>query len=79
MPAKQREVYQEQPIDDDLANGPVQRRGCTDILCLLIFIAFIVGMFIITGYAIDKGHPELIGRGYDSDGTFIFLLIPKFN
>ena len=26
---------------DEMANGPVQDRSCTDILCCLIFLAFL--------------------------------------
>lgn len=27
-------------LDDRLENGPIEDRGCTDILCCLMFIAF---------------------------------------
>jgi len=57
-----------EPIDEKLQNGPFAERSCTDPLCCLIFLAFIGGMIGIAGYAITKGNPGLIGRGYDADG-----------
>jgi len=56
------------PDHSKLSNGPVESRSCTDCLCLLIFAAFIAGMVAITIYGLNKGNPELVGRGYDSDG-----------
>jgi hypothetical protein len=60
--------YKGEPLDAELANGPMTKRSCTDPLCCLIFIAFIAGMIGIAGYALTKGNPTLIGRGYDADG-----------
>ena len=40
---------------DELKNGPVYNRGCTDILCCLIFLAFIVGMVGTSGYGFLYG------------------------
>ena len=40
---------------DELKNGPVYNRGCTDILCCLIFLAFIVGMIGTSGYGFLYG------------------------
>jgi hypothetical protein len=60
--------YKGEPLDDELANGPMSKRSCTDPLCCLIFIAFIGGMIGIAAYGLSKGNPDLIGRGYDADG-----------
>jgi hypothetical protein len=48
-------------------NGPIVDRSCTDILCLLLFIAsFIIMWWIaITGY--DGGKPERLIAAYDPD------------
>jgi hypothetical protein len=61
--------YKGEPLDDELANGPMAKRSCTDPICCLIFIAFIGGMIGIAAYALTKGNPTLIGRGYDFDGN----------
>jgi hypothetical protein len=34
----------------------VQQRSCRDVLCLLIFIAFWAGMFVICGIAVRQGE-----------------------
>jgi hypothetical protein len=57
-----------EPLNEELANGPLAQRKCTDVLCCLLFVVFMGGMIGIAGYAISKGNPNLIGRGYDSDG-----------
>jgi len=64
----QADEYKGEPVDDELANGPMQKRGCTDILCCLLFIAFLAGMVAVAAYSLSKGNPNLIGRGYDQDG-----------
>lgn len=48
---------QPETTPDHLKNGPVVDRSCTDILCLVIFMLFTVGMFGLTGYAIGNGDP----------------------
>jgi len=65
--AQQADEYKGEPLDEELANGPMQKRGCTDILCCLLFIAFLGGMIGIAGYSLSRGNPNIIGRGYDTD------------
>ncbi|XP_033114814.1 choline transporter-like protein 2 [Anneissia japonica] len=48
--------------------GPIQNRSCTDVICCIIFIAFIVGMFI-TGYiGWTNGDPRKLVYPTDSKG-----------
>ncbi len=54
-------------------NGPVSDRGCTDIICCLVFIAFIVGLCAACGYGLTNGDPALILTGWDSDGKLADL------
>jgi len=69
MPNQQQAAeYKGEPIDDELANGPMEKRSCTDPLCCLLFIAFLCGMIGVAAYGLSKGNPSLIGRGYDYDG-----------
>jgi choline transporter-like protein 2/4/5 len=69
MPANQVSPKQGEPvIDDDLANGPLGKRSCRDVLCCLLFIAFVGGMIGIGIWGYTQGKPTLIGRGYDADG-----------
>ena len=44
-------------------------RGCTDILCCLIFVAFIVGMVYSAGFGIMYGDPYLLLTTWDYDGN----------
>lgn len=53
---------------DQMANGPVPDRGCTDILCCLIFVAFLVGMVGSSGYGYLYGDPNLLLTSWDGLG-----------
>ena len=33
--------YKGEPLDEELENGPMENRSCTDILCCLLFICFL--------------------------------------
>lgn len=44
-------------------------RSCTDILCCMVFIAFIVAMMGVSGYALSTGDPMNIITAFDSDGN----------
>ena len=34
--------YKGEPLNEKLADGPVENRGCTDCLCCLIFTSFVL-------------------------------------
>jgi len=44
-------------------------RSCTDIICCIIFLAFIVVMVGLSGFALTKGDPRKILTPYDSVGN----------
>ena len=44
-------------------------RSCTDILCCLIFIAFIAGMVFVAGTGFINGDPLLLLTTWDYDGN----------
>eukprot|EP00042_Codosiga_hollandica_P038317 m.310906 g.310906 ORF g.310906 m.310906 type:complete len:640 (+) comp55359_c0_seq1:214-2133(+) len=50
-------------------NGPLKNRSCTDILMLILYIAFWVGMFVVAGIAIKQGDPDRFIYGADSYGN----------
>jgi hypothetical protein len=52
---------------DQLENGPVQDRGCTDVICCLIFVAFLVFLVAAGGYGLIHGKPYLLLTPWDSD------------
>ncbi|XP_041463983.1 choline transporter-like protein 1 isoform X1 [Lytechinus variegatus] len=49
--------------------NPKKERHCTDILCMLLFICFWIGMFLIAGYAVVFGNVLRVVFGYDSYGN----------
>lgn len=55
-------------LDSNLENGPLANRGCTDILCCIIFILFIGLCIYITVTAFSKGNPWNLAQPYDLDG-----------
>ena len=44
-------------------------RGCTDILCCLVFIAFIVVFVGVAGYGFTNGDPYKLLSTWDKDGN----------
>nr|Q9I9B9.1 RecName: Full=Choline transporter-like protein 1; AltName: Full=Solute carrier family 44 member 1 [Torpedo marmorata]CAB75556.1 CTL1 protein [Torpedo marmorata] len=48
---------------------PLEQRSCTDVLWLLIFVLFCIGMAIICGFAIASGAAQRLVFGYDSYGN----------
>lgn len=38
-----------------ITDGIVKERGCTDMICLGVFIIFLVGMFSVTSYCFAEG------------------------
>lgn len=56
-----------------MQNGPVMNRSCTDCICCLIFIAFIVGMGATGAYGFAKGNPKLLLTTWDADGKYPYF------
>ncbi|XP_064486350.1 choline transporter-like protein 1 isoform X2 [Ornithodoros turicata] len=50
-------------------NGPVKDRSCTDVLWLLVFIAFCVALAYILAIAVLRGDPLRIVNGMDNYGN----------
>lgn len=59
---------------DALQNGPVMKRSCTDIICCLLFIAFIIGMGGAAAYGYINGDPTLLLTTWDYDGKGNFVI-----
>lgn len=55
-------------FDKDIENGPSQNRGCTDIICCLIFLVFLGAYFFTFGYGVTNGNPWLLMTPFDTDG-----------
>lgn len=48
--------------------GPLKKRSCTDVLCLLIFIIFILAQVIVCCFAFANGDPKRLIAPADSSG-----------
>ncbi|XP_045619901.2 choline transporter-like protein 4 isoform X2 [Procambarus clarkii] len=48
--------------------GPIKKRSCTDILCLLLFVAFLAGWGVVTAFAALNGDPSRLLYPTDSMG-----------
>ncbi|XP_071948310.1 choline transporter-like protein 2 isoform X2 [Antedon mediterranea] len=53
---------------DPSFHGPIDNRSCTDVICCLLFLAFIVGMFVVGGYAWMNGDPRKLVYPTDYKG-----------
>ncbi|XP_015126817.1 CTL-like protein 2 [Diachasma alloeum] len=61
--------YDDRPIQHDPEfKGPLKNRSCTDIPCLLIFVAFIVCWIAIGLFALSSGDIETLLAPKDSEG-----------
>lgn len=76
-------------VDQELENGPIYNRHCTDILCCPIFTAFCVGMAWAFIYGLSNGAPYKLTTLFDYDGNgcgyharvddYPFILWPKIS
>ena len=57
--------YKGEELPDDLADGPLENRRCTDILCCLIFLAFLIAWVICGFYGFSNGNPALLTHPFD--------------
>jgi hypothetical protein len=57
-------------IDTMIKKGPMAKRKCTDVLCLLVFFAACGGIGYVGNYAYKKGDPSLILAPMDAEGNF---------
>ena len=69
--------YEGQEINDpNLKSGPAENRGCTDILCCILFIAFLGAMGYIAMLGMANGKPTQLLDIYDPEGS---LTTPHFS
>ena len=52
---------------NELENGPVENRGCTDIICCLLFLIFLIAWIVVFAYGLAKGDPSKLFIPYDED------------
>ncbi|XP_026158973.1 choline transporter-like protein 2 isoform X3 [Mastacembelus armatus] len=62
--------YGESRKFDPNFKGPIQNRGCTDILCCILFIIALMGYFAVGILAWSQGDPRKVIYPTDSRGQF---------
>lgn len=56
--------------------GPIEKRGCTDVICCIIITAYMIGMVIIGIIGYTQGDPKRLLYPTDSDGKVCGIDIP---
>ncbi|XP_061169654.1 choline transporter-like protein 2 isoform X3 [Saccostrea echinata] len=57
---KKDEKAQGKPLTYEKNPGPIKNRSCTDIICCLLFVIFIVGLVVVAYFAFKYGDPRLL-------------------
>mmetsp|Transcript_59842 Transcript_59842/g.142551 ORF Transcript_59842/g.142551 Transcript_59842/m.142551 type:complete len:923 (-) Transcript_59842:163-2931(-) len=57
----------------DISEGPCKNRGCTDILCLLLFVASWVLFVVVVFAAAGDGNPQKLYKPRDYAGNYCGL------
>jgi choline transporter-like protein 2/4/5 len=65
---KDQEKYKLQ-VDPALDNGPMQDRGCTDIICCILFVAFLIAFIVIFIYGVSQGQPARLLTPFDENSN----------
>ena len=60
--------YKGETTGSHLANGPLESRSCTDILCYILFLACWAGSIFVAVYSFTKGTPSQAFYPVDSSG-----------
>jgi hypothetical protein len=68
--AKDEIFVRDERDEKDLTKGPVKERGCTDVYCVIVFIAFWVGLIIVTFAGAKDGNPKKLIAPRDSRGAY---------
>ncbi|XP_019905474.1 choline transporter-like protein 2 isoform X2 [Esox lucius] len=55
---------------DPTFKGPIHNRGCTDVLCCILFVVAIIGYFAVGILAWSQGDPRKVIYPTDSTGQF---------
>lgn len=54
-------------FDEKQAEGPIENRVCTDPICAIIFLVFLVGFAACAAWGWINGDPNRLLIGWDSD------------
>ncbi|XP_069863404.1 choline transporter-like protein 5 isoform X2 [Dipodomys merriami] len=69
LPSEDQEYGEPRTYDPDF-QGPTANRRCTDVLCCIIFVVFIIGYIVLGLVAWVHGDPRRVAYPTDSQGHF---------
>jgi len=52
----------------ELRNGPLKRKGCTDLICCILFTLFVAGSVVLSAFAVSTGDIKLMLSPTDAEG-----------
>ena len=55
--------------------SPISKRSCTDILCFLLFLAFLGGWGVVTFFAIQKGDISKVVYPTDTNVSVTLMIL----
>lgn len=61
--------YGEPSKYDPTFNGPIKNRSCTDIICCILFVLYLIGMIALGIAAYTMGNPYKLLNSVDSQGN----------
>jgi len=64
-----KDKLKDQTGNPDLENDHAGKHSCTDIICVLVFLAFLGFMCYLTGYAKQNGNVARLTHGFDYSGN----------
>merc|ERR1719487_1753410 len=56
--------------DNDISNGPIKKRGCTDIACLCIYLIHWCAFFAVSFIGFQDGNPTKLYKPRDFRGDY---------
>ncbi len=59
---------------DELKQGVVIKRSCTDVFMCIVFVIFFCGLFATAGYGYANGDPSKLITPFDSSGISTKLI-----
>eukprot|EP00928_Gymnodinium_smaydae_P038764 TRINITY_DN26656_c0_g10_i1.p1 TRINITY_DN26656_c0_g10~~TRINITY_DN26656_c0_g10_i1.p1 ORF type:complete len:915 (+),score=199.31 TRINITY_DN26656_c0_g10_i1:204-2948(+) len=56
--------------DKDLSDGPLKNRSCTDILCMVLYVAHLIGFIVVVSMGFVGGDPARLMNPRDYAGNY---------
>ena len=67
--SKKNKINPKDSEDDQTFESPLNKHGCTDILCTVLFLIFLIALGFVSGFAYYYGKPTDLILPHDSEGN----------